>query len=370
MNRELQSTNGFPWNGQLDSTGISNVSNTVLEGKPILFDWSESWVCMDRSASEQIYRMTVTTWSGSDAIGTGLDSGKAAAIVKERRATREPDTNAVHTNYRSNSLLRLCIFRVNVQYASLHQYPYYPGTGAASETGVGRGAGATVNCPMAAGAGDEQYRRAFMERILPAADGFAPEFVILSAGFDAHAADPLAQIRLTTECFGWMPPDPATGPSTPHPHRYRPRTRSARRRRHDAPRPRGSARTPRRPPRARATSPPHRAADASPAHPTQPGFCPRLRAPPRRRSAPRARPTSPRARARPPRAASSPRLRLATRAWPKPRGLGRREPSFVLHGLRCNLARRFRRSPLPAAQMRGERQGSRAPDRVPNIGEN
>ena len=92
----------------------------------------------------------------------------------------------------------------SVMYASLHQYPYYPGTGAASETGVGRGAGATVNCPMAAGAGDEEYRRAFMERILPAADGFAPEFVILSAGFDAHAADPLAQIRLTTECFGWM----------------------------------------------------------------------------------------------------------------------------------------------------------------------
>ena len=92
----------------------------------------------------------------------------------------------------------------SVMYASIHQYPYYPGTGAASETGVGRGSGATVNCPMPAGAGDEEYRQAFTSRILPAADAFAPEFVILSAGFDAHAADPLAQIRISTQCFGWM----------------------------------------------------------------------------------------------------------------------------------------------------------------------
>ena len=92
----------------------------------------------------------------------------------------------------------------SVMYASIHQYPYYPGTGAASETGVGRGVGATVNCPVPAGAGDETYRRAFNERILPAADAFAPEFVIVSAGFDAHADDPLAQVRVSTECFGWM----------------------------------------------------------------------------------------------------------------------------------------------------------------------
>ena len=92
----------------------------------------------------------------------------------------------------------------SVMYASIHQFPYYPGTGAASETGIGRGAGATVNCPVPAGAGDEEYHRAFADRILPAANAFAPEFVIVSAGFDAHAADPLAQVRLSTECFGWM----------------------------------------------------------------------------------------------------------------------------------------------------------------------
>ena len=92
----------------------------------------------------------------------------------------------------------------SVMYASIHQYPYYPGTGAVSETGMGRGAGATVNCPVPAGAGDEEYQRAFNERILPAAEAFAPEFVIVSAGFDAHAADPLAQVRVSTECFAWM----------------------------------------------------------------------------------------------------------------------------------------------------------------------
>jgi acetoin utilization deacetylase AcuC-like enzyme len=92
----------------------------------------------------------------------------------------------------------------SVLYVSTHQYPYYPGTGAYSETGIGRGEGATLNCPMPAGAGDEQYRRAFSEKILPKIDQFAPDFVIISAGFDAHVDDPLASICLSTEFFGWM----------------------------------------------------------------------------------------------------------------------------------------------------------------------
>ena len=92
----------------------------------------------------------------------------------------------------------------SVLYVSLHQYPYYPGTGAASETGTGRGAGATVNCPMPAGAGDAEYEHAFVERVLPAIDAFAPQFVLLSAGFDAHVDDPLAQMRLSTSFYGWM----------------------------------------------------------------------------------------------------------------------------------------------------------------------
>ena len=89
-------------------------------------------------------------------------------------------------------------------YVSTHQYPYYPGTGAAYETGSGRGRGATLNCPMPAGATDSAYERAFSEEILPKLDHFKPECVIISAGFDAHRDDPLADVQLSTECFRWM----------------------------------------------------------------------------------------------------------------------------------------------------------------------
>lgn len=92
----------------------------------------------------------------------------------------------------------------SVLYVSSHQYPYYPGTGAASETGIGRGEGATLNCPMPAGADDSLYERVFKQRIVPKIDAFKPDAVIISAGFDAHAEDPLAQINLSTEFFGWM----------------------------------------------------------------------------------------------------------------------------------------------------------------------
>ena len=92
----------------------------------------------------------------------------------------------------------------SVLYVSTHQYPFYPGTGAYSETGTGRGQGATLNCPMPEGAGDQEYQQAFGEQILPKIDEFKPEFVILSAGFDAHVDDPLANICLSTQCYGWM----------------------------------------------------------------------------------------------------------------------------------------------------------------------
>ncbi len=92
----------------------------------------------------------------------------------------------------------------SVFYVSTHQYPYYPGTGAAYETGNGRGQGATLNCPMPAGATDDAYQRAFMELILPRIEHFRPEAVLISAGFDAHRDDPLAQINLSTAMYGWM----------------------------------------------------------------------------------------------------------------------------------------------------------------------
>lgn len=92
----------------------------------------------------------------------------------------------------------------SVFYISTHQYPYYPGTGAYSEKGTGAGAGATLNCPMSAGYGDAQYREAFEELILPAARKFKPDAVLISAGFDAHRADPLGAINLSTGFYRWM----------------------------------------------------------------------------------------------------------------------------------------------------------------------
>jgi len=91
-----------------------------------------------------------------------------------------------------------------VLYVSLHQYPFYPGTGAAEETGEGDGRGFTVNVPLLAGGGDDVYRSAFERTVVPVAHEFAPELVLVSAGFDASIRDPLAQMRLGPAAFGWM----------------------------------------------------------------------------------------------------------------------------------------------------------------------
>ena len=89
---------------------------------------------------------------------------------------------------------------------SLHGHPsfVYPGTGFAEERGTDVGEGFTLNVPMLPGAGDNAYRRAFDETVLPAIEGFKPQFALVSAGFDAHRLDPLAPIELDTESFGWM----------------------------------------------------------------------------------------------------------------------------------------------------------------------
>lgn len=92
----------------------------------------------------------------------------------------------------------------SVFYVSIHEYPFYPGTGAYWETGVGRGEGATLNCPVRAGAGDAEYREIFLKQIEPAVDRFRPDAILISAGFDAHERDPLGHVRLSTDMFGWM----------------------------------------------------------------------------------------------------------------------------------------------------------------------
>ncbi|RVC48447.1 histone deacetylase family protein, partial [Mesorhizobium sp. M4B.F.Ca.ET.088.02.2.1] len=87
----------------------------------------------------------------------------------------------------------------SVLYCSTHQMPLYPGTGAKGETGAGN----IVNAPLAPRTGSETFRDAFLSRVLPSIDNFAPDLIIISAGFDAHHRDPLAEINLTEEDFDW-----------------------------------------------------------------------------------------------------------------------------------------------------------------------
>lgn len=86
-------------------------------------------------------------------------------------------------------------------FASTHQYPYYPGTGAREERGVG---GNVVNVPLRAGSGSREFHAAMAGEILPALERFAPEILLISAGFDAHREDPLAQLQLVEDDYTWV----------------------------------------------------------------------------------------------------------------------------------------------------------------------
>ena len=91
--------------------------------------------------------------------------------------------------------------RRDLLFCSTHQYPFYPGTGHESETGTGAGEGYTVNVPLPAGCGDGDYAASFADVLLPIADAYRPELVLVSAGFDAHRDDPLAGMQVSEEGF-------------------------------------------------------------------------------------------------------------------------------------------------------------------------
>ena len=92
----------------------------------------------------------------------------------------------------------------SVFYFSVHQYPFYPGSGSADERGAGEGKGQTLNVPLPAGSGNAEFQQAFSQKLLPAARQFRPDFVLVSAGFDAHEDDLLGQMRVTTEGFAQL----------------------------------------------------------------------------------------------------------------------------------------------------------------------
>ena len=92
--------------------------------------------------------------------------------------------------------------RAEVMYVSTHQWPLYPGTGRLEETGSGPGAGTTVNLPLPPGSGDQALQTAMTEVILPLLDRFAPEMILVSAGFDPHWRDPLGHLQLSAAGYG------------------------------------------------------------------------------------------------------------------------------------------------------------------------
>jgi acetoin utilization deacetylase AcuC-like enzyme/formylglycine-generating enzyme required for sulfatase activity len=89
----------------------------------------------------------------------------------------------------------------NVLYFSVHQWPFYPGTGSTSEKGAGRGLSHTINVPLPAGSGDKEFLQAFEQQLRPAALAFSPQFVFISAGFDAHDGDTIGRMKVTTEGY-------------------------------------------------------------------------------------------------------------------------------------------------------------------------
>jgi len=91
----------------------------------------------------------------------------------------------------------------SILYISIHQHPLYPGTGLQTERGTGAGVGATLNIPLSGGCGDQEYAVAF-DQVEEAINDFRPEFLLISAGFDAHHRDPLASMRLTADGFQYL----------------------------------------------------------------------------------------------------------------------------------------------------------------------
>jgi acetoin utilization deacetylase AcuC-like enzyme len=89
-------------------------------------------------------------------------------------------------------------------FISTHQYPYYPGTGAAHEMGRGGGKGSVVNLPLSPGAGDRVFRELYEQVVIPVARRFGPDLILVSAGFDAHWDDPLAGLALSLQGYAWL----------------------------------------------------------------------------------------------------------------------------------------------------------------------
>jgi acetoin utilization deacetylase AcuC-like enzyme len=176
--------------------------------------------------SEEVARLAAgAVLAGVDTVLEGPPGSRALAVVRPPGHHAEPETAmgfclyssiAVGAAYaRARGLSRVAIVDYDVHHGngtqaafyenpsvlfiSSHQYPFYPGTGAASETGRGAGLGFTLNLPLELGALDSDVLPRYEREALPKLEAFAPELLMISAGFDAHERDPLAGCRMSTE---------------------------------------------------------------------------------------------------------------------------------------------------------------------------
>jgi acetoin utilization deacetylase AcuC-like enzyme len=206
---------------------VANVKARCAQGIPYMEDF-ETMLC---PLSFDIARLAVgATFEAVDAVmGARVDSAFCAVRPPGHHAERDRamgfclfDTVVIAARYiqETYNLERVVIIDWDVHhgngtqhileadpsvfYFSVHQYPHYPGTGSVDETGIGAGQGFTLNAPVPSGTGDDVYVRIFDELLLPVMETFRPEFVIISAGFDAHVADPLSGTQVTESGFAEM----------------------------------------------------------------------------------------------------------------------------------------------------------------------
>jgi acetoin utilization deacetylase AcuC-like enzyme len=128
-----------------------------------------------------------------------------AAITADRLATRGARVAIVDWDvHHGNGTQDLFYERDDILFISIHEFPFFPGTGWVDEVGGGRGTGYTINVPVPAGTGGIAHEAAFDRIVDPVLDEFAPDWIVVSAGYDAHRSDPLAGLVLESGDYGWM----------------------------------------------------------------------------------------------------------------------------------------------------------------------
>jgi acetoin utilization deacetylase AcuC-like enzyme len=181
------------------SAGTWSAAIAAVETTLAACDWS-----MDSGGRAAFAAIRPPGHHAERALAMGFCYFNNAAIAAERLRRKHGASKVAIVDFdvhHGNGTQHIFESRGDVLYASTHQYPFYPGTGAARERGVGDGLGATLNVPLAAGSDDAAYRSALVDVVVPAIEAFAPDALVMSAGFDAYQDDPLGGMRVTVDGF-------------------------------------------------------------------------------------------------------------------------------------------------------------------------